>query len=443
MILIHFLLSSSFRKPDRSHESPGGKQPSDLRRESGTSEDTSASDPGLHWFHSLTSPADGKAAFPVASPIRSSTQYHTDNTPGSSVLPSNSGSTYGECSAWEKEADEDGSSVVQKVSKKLRTKRLKEMNTERSASEGKNTVDETINTGRESSPHTRPCHSRKQPSNKKATCLSPAVTERSESENLLVDLSSFAFRTRGRMTHTDQASASHPAPKRGRKIGTERNLQRKGKEKEKNGCCEQPAEGSSTCKKLRARVQAKVREIPSENRTADDAEHKRQQLVQSLSSATPNKPISSIQPCQPETKIASSTLAKLSTFSFVPSAEEKTSQNLTTAPTQMNNTPVSKDGVMEKYASAVKSAHTNTATVEQNSFTNLAAKTRQKTSRPYKNTEMCEEESESSRKRKCFESSSGRPGGLFSGLSFFGSSTVDDDALDVDWDEESGNKAKI
>ncbi|XP_027011281.2 DNA helicase MCM9 isoform X2 [Tachysurus fulvidraco] len=432
-------------KPDRSHESPGvtwSKQPSDLRRESGTSEDTSASDPGLHWFHSITSPADGKEAFPVASPIHSSTQHHTDKTPCSSVFPSNSGS------AWEKKADEDGSSVVQKLSKKLRTKRLKEMNTERSGSEDKNTVDETTNTEQESSPHTRPCHStpmpdRKGPSKRKATCLSPAVTERSESENLQVDLSTFAFRSRGRMTHTDQASASHPAPKRGRKIDTERNLQRKGKETEKNGCCEQPAEGSSTCKKLRARVQAKVREIPSENRTADDAEHKRQQLVQSLSSATPNKPISSIQPRQPETKIASSTLAKLSTFSFVPSPEEKTSQNLTTAPKQMNNTSVSKDGVMEKDASAVKSAPTNTATMEQNSCTNLAAKTRQKTSRPYQNTEMCEEESESSRKRKRFEPSSGRPGGLFSGLSFFGSSTVDDDALDVDWDEESGNKAKI
>ncbi|KAK2864296.1 hypothetical protein Q7C36_003450 [Tachysurus vachellii] len=429
-------------KPDRSHESPGGKQPSDLRIESETSQDTSASDPGLHWFHSLTSPAEGKAAFPVASPIRSSTQHHTDKTPCSSVLPSNSGS------AWEKQADEDSSSVVQKLSKKLRTKRLKEMNTERSGNEGKNTVDETTNTEQESSPHTHPCHStpmtdRKLPSKRKATCLSPAVTERSEGENLQVDLSSFAFRTRGRMMHTDQASASHPAPKRGHKIGTERNLQRRGKEKEKNGSCKQPAEGSSTCKKLRARVQATVREIPSENRTADDTEHKRQQLVQSLSSATPNKPISSIQPRHPETKIASSTLAKLSTFSFVPSPEEKTSQNLTTAPTQMNNTPVSKDSVMEKDASAVKSAHTKTATVERNSFTNLAAKTRQKTSRPDKNTETHEEESESSRKRKCFESSSGRPRGLFSGLAFFGSSTVDDDALDVDWDEESGNKAKI
>ncbi|KAG7316378.1 hypothetical protein KOW79_019919 [Hemibagrus wyckioides] len=423
-------------RQDRSHESSGGNQPSDVRRENVISEDTSASDPGLDWFHSLTGPAEGKAAFPV-SPIHSSTQHHTANTSCPSVLPSNSGSAHGEGSAWEKQ--EDSSSVVQKISKKLRNKRLKE-----------NAVDERINTERQSSPHTRPCHStpmtdRKRPSKRKATCFSPPVMERTESENLQVDLSSFAFRSRERMTHTDKATGSNLAPKRDESdhkiVGTERISQTKRKEKAQNRCSEQPAEGSSACKKLRKRVQSEVREIPSENRTADVAEHKRQQLVQSLSSVTPNEPTSSVQPPQPKTKVASSTLAKLSAFSFVPSPEEKTSQNLTTAPTQTNNTPVSKDGVMEKDASAAESTPTSTATVEQKNSTNSTSETHQETSRPYTKTKMCEEDS--SRKRKCFDLSSARPGGLFSALSLFSSSIVDDDALDVDWEEESRKKASV
>ncbi|XP_053469833.1 DNA helicase MCM9 [Ictalurus furcatus] len=426
-------------KKDCGDESSGGKHPSDARRESANSDETSASDPGLGWFHSLTSPAEGNSAFP-ASPIRSSTQYHTANTTCPSVLPSNSGSEPGEGSAWEKQADEDCSSVVQKISKKLRTKRLKAMNTERS----ENASDERLNTERPASPCTLPCHStpmvdRKRPSKRKAQSFSPPVMEQSESENLQVDLSSFTFRPRERMTHTDQASGSNLAPTTDNK----RISQPKRNEKEHNQCCEQPAEGSSVCKKLRTRVQAEVvGEIPSEkprerDGTADDAAHKRQQLVRSLSTAPPNQPDSSVRPCQPKTKVASSTLAKLSVFSFVPSPEEKTSQNLTTAPTQENNTPVSKDDAMPKDASAAESAHTSTVTAEQKSSTNSATETRQKTSRPHARTETCEEQSASSRKRKCYELSSAR---LFSGLSFFSSSIVDDEALDVDWEEESRKK---
>lgn len=448
------MLSDSFRKQNSSHESSGGQQPSGVCQESMNSEETSASDPGLNWFHSLTSPAEGNSAFPT-SPIRSSTQDHTANTPCPSVLPSNSGSAHGEGSAWEKQADEDSSSVVQKISKKLRTKRLKGMNLK---NEGKNAVDERLNTERPLSPYKLPCHStpmvdRKRPSKRKATSLSPPVMEQSESENLQVDLSSFTFKPRERMTHNDQASGSNLASKMDDTVGTKRISQiqqkeKKEKEKKQNQCCEQSAEGSSACKKLRVRVQAEVGEIPSEksrerNRTADDAEHKRQQLVRCLSSATPNEPESSVQPREPKTKVASSTLAKLSTFSFVPSPEEKTGQNLTTAPTQENNTPVSKDGVMEKDASAAESAHTSTATVEQKSSTESSTETCQKTSRPHARTEMCEEQSASSRKRKCFELSSARPGGLFSGLSFFSSSIADDEALDVDWEEESRKKVNL
>ncbi|MCI4389668.1 hypothetical protein PGIGA_G00101130 [Pangasianodon gigas] len=441
-------------KQDSSHESSGGKLSSDMRRESMNSEETSVSDPGLDWFHSLTSPAEGKAAFP-ASPIHSSTQYHPGNTPCPSVLPSNSGSAHGEGSAWEKQANEDSSAVVQKISRNFRTKRLKGMNTERLENEEKNAVDERLNTEQPSSPHTLPCHStpmvdRKRPSKRKATSFSPPVMEQSESDSIQVDLSSFTFRPREKMTRTDQASGTNQAPKmdeRDRKIGTDRITQTKRKEKEnkQNRCSEPPAEGSGACKKLRVRVQAEVGEIPSDksrerNRTADDAERRRQQLVHSLSSATPNEPDSSVQPRQPKTKVASSTMAKLSMFSFVSSPEEKTSQNLTAAPTQENNTPVSKDGVMEKDASAVESAHTSTPSVEQKSSTNSATEPYQKTNRPHARTEMCEEQSASSRKRKCFELSSARPGGLFSGLSFFSSSIVDDEALDVDWEEESRKK---
>lgn len=399
-----------------------------------SSEETSASDPGLDWFHSLTRPAERNSLFPT-SPIRSFTPDRAANAPCPSVLPSNSGSAHGEGSAWEKQADEDSGSVVQKISKKLRTKRLKGMNRE---NETKNIVDERLNTEQPFSPYERPCHStpvvdRKRPSKRKATSLSPPATEQSECENLQVDLSSFTFKPRERMTCTDLAS------KMDAKIGTRQIRQKEKEKKQKNQCAEQPAEGGSASRKP---GEAEVGEIPSEksrerNRTADDAEHKRQQLA-------PNEPDSSVQPRPPKTKVASSTLAKLSAFSFVPSPEEKSSQNLTTAPTQENTTPVSRDGVMEKDANAAESTHASTtATVEQKSSTNSATEPRQNTSRPHARTETCEEQSVNSRKRKCFELSSARPGGLFSGLSFFSSSIADDEAFDVNWEEESKKKVNL
>lgn len=444
------MLSFLFRKQDGSRESSGGKQPSHARPESLNGEETSRSDPGLDWFHSISSPAEGNSTF-LTSPIHSSTQHHTADTPCPGVLPSNSGPAHAEVSAWEKLADKDSNSVVQKISKKLRVKRLKEMNAEHLENERTNAVDERVKT---LSTHELPCHStpmadRKRPAKRKAPSFSPPETEQAESENLQVDLSNFTFRPRARMAHTDRASGSNPAPKmdeRGCRIGTARK-KKNAKEKTQNQRSEQPAEGSSTCKKLRVRVQAEVREIPADKPqesegTADDTELKRQQLVHSLSSEPSNERVSAVQPPQPKPRVASSTLAKLSAFSFVPSPEEKPSQNPTAAPTQENNTtPVSKDGVMEKDGSAAESAHTNTrTTAEKKSSKNSSAQTRQKTSRPHRSTETCEEQSESSRKRKCFESNSARPGGLFSGLSFFSSSIVDDEALDVDWEEESRKK---
>lgn len=421
-----------------------------MRRESLTPKETSASDPGLNWFHSLTSPDEWKAAFP-ASPIRSSTQNHTASTSCSNVLPSNSGSAHGEGSAWEKQANEDSSSVVQKTSKKLRTKRLKKLNTERVRNEGRSAVEERLNAEQRPSSDTLPFHStpmadRKRPSKREAASFSPPVMEQSESEKPQVDLSSFAFRSRERMIHTDQAAVSDPVPKmdkRGHKCGTAPSSRTRQNEKKENECCEQPAEGSSVCKKLRIQVQAKIGEVPSENGPADDAENKRRELFHSLSSTAPKEPAFSAQPRQPKTKVASSTLAKLSAFSFVPSPEEKTGQNLTAAPTQENNTLVSKDGVMEKDASPARSAHSSTATLEQKSSADPAAGSCPKASRPDTKPEMCEDQSESSRKRKCFDLSSARPGALFSALSFFSSSIVDDEALDVDWEEESRIRAPL
>lgn len=434
------MLSSSSRNQDSSHESSGDKQPSDVREESMNSEEMSASDPGLDWFHSLTSPAEGDSAFP-ASPIRSSRQYNAANALCSGVLPSNKGSAHG-ASAWEKQADEGGGSVVQKTSKTIRSKRLKEMN------EGRNGVDGGSNADRASSTHELPRHStpmvdRKRPSEGKAPSFSPALMEQPENESLQVDLSSFTFRPRERMTHLDQTSCSDLSPETNithHKIGTKRILQtkrgeKKEREQKQKRCSESPAEGSSACKKLRVRVQPEVGETPSEksrqrNITAGDAENKRQQLVNSLRSATPNESGCAAQPHQPKPKVASSTLAKLSAFSFVPSPEENASHNLTAAPTQANNTPVSKDGVMENGAGAA----------EHKGSMNSATETCQKTSRPHARTEMCEEQAASFSKRKCFELSSARPGTLFSGLSFFSSSILEDEAPDVDWEEESRKK---
>lgn len=406
------MLPFSFRKQGGPHEASGRKQ-------SVNSEESPASDPGLDWFHSLTSPAEGNSAFP-ASPIRSSTQHHA------ALSPSNSGPAHAEGSAWEKQAGGDSASVVRKISRKLRTKRLKEMN------DGTDGVEERLNP---SSPREA---RRKRPPKRKATSCGPPAMEQSGSENVQVDLSSFTFRPRERMTNADQASASNPAPEISEKdtgIGTGRLPQTKPKEREKtqNRCPEQPAEGSGACKKLRVRVQAEVGEIPPDesrerNETADDAQHRRQQLVHSLSS--PNESDSSVQPHHPKPKVASCTLAKLSAFSFVPSPEEETSQNPTAAPIQENNSPVSRVGVAEK----------DGVRAEQKIPTAPAALTRQKTSRPHAKAETCEEQSASSSKRKCLQLSSARPGGLFSAFSFFGSSAVDDDALDVDWEEESRKK---
>lgn len=443
------MLSFSFREQDGSGEKP----PSDVHRKNMNTEESSASDPGLDWFHSLISPAKGNSAFPV-SPIHSSTQYQTANTTCPNVLPSNSGPAHAEVSPWGKQAREDSTSVVQKISRKLRTKRLKEINSEHSENDGTNAADEKLNPDQSLTPHKRPCPStpmvdRKRSSKRKAKSCSPPVMEQTESD-LQVDLSSFTFRPRERMTHAEQASGSNPAPKMGKRVNKiepgqilkTKRKEKKEKENLQNQCHKQPAEDSSVCKKLRVRVQAEVGAISSvepraRKRTTDGTEHKCQKLVHSLSSDTPTEPNSSAQPYQPKPNVASSTLARLSSFSFVPSPEQKTSQNPTAAPTQENNTPVSKDRVMEKDADTAESTHTSSETVTQKSSMNSATQTCQKEVSPHARTEMCEEQSASSSKRKCFELSSARPGGLFSGLSFFSSSVVDDDALDVDWEEES------
>lgn len=425
--------SSSSRNQDSSHESSGDQQPSDVREESMNGEEMSASDPGLDWFLNLTSPAEGDSAFP-ASPIRSSRQYNAANALCSSVLPSNKGSAH-RASAWEKQAGEGGGSVVQKTSKAIRTKRLKEMNAERGKYEGTDGVGS--NADQASSPHELPRHStptvdRKRPSEGKAASFSPAVMEQPESKSLQVELSSFTFRPRERMTHLDQTSGSEPSPETNithHKIGTERIMltkQGEKKEREQKRRSESPAEGSSACKKLL--IQPEVGETRSEksrerNVTAGDTENKRQQLVNSLRSVTPKEPDRTAPPHHPKPKVASSTLAKLSAFSFVPPPEENASHDLTAAPAQANKTPVSKDGgVMEADAAEHKGSK------------NSATEACQKTSRPHARTETCEEQAARFSKRKCFELSSARPGTLFSGLSFFSSSVLEDEAPDVDWE---------
>ncbi|XP_036438592.1 DNA helicase MCM9 [Colossoma macropomum] len=482
------------------YDSSGVEQHSDVHGESADSEATAGSDPGLNWFHSLNSPTEANATFPQVSPITTSTQ-NTAKPHRPTVLPSNSSSAHSEGSAWVKEAAgaveavadsgrgvegaERTSSVVEKSSKKLRAKRLKGMSRDPLQREEKNTEGGRTDTGDDLeqmfSPGRFPSHStpmagKKQPSKGKAASLSvPVVEQQAESgDNMRNQLSSFTFRPRERMVHANDSGIANnenftkvnegDGSKSDARQPTE--LQRKGKEweeSENHMLYKQPAEGSSASKKLRQRVEAEVRELPSEElhkeRGSENVEHKRQQLLQKLSSVASGEPKSAsdkppvaLQGTRhPKTlKVASAALAKLSRFSFV-STEEKTVEKTTTAPGQPQPLPVSKDDVMEKASSTVESAQTRTVeeTREQrnanpqmlmNPTTESGAKTSRRKPEWSGGVQGDGEQSVNPKKRKCFELGTAGHTGLLSGFSFFSSSIIDDEALDVDWEEESSKR---
>ncbi|XP_023652930.2 DNA helicase MCM9 isoform X1 [Paramormyrops kingsleyae] len=132
----------------------------------------------------------------------------------------------------------------------------------------------------------------------------------------------------------------------------------------------------------------------------DGREHKRQRLLQRLSSmetgditapeAGPPRP-------DPPRTVSSCTLAKLSLFSFTASADKRTK------PAARGTTPAGKSG--------------------QGS--------------------SAEEPAGNPRKRKCFEFGPSTSKAVFSGQSMFSCSAIDDAELEVDWDEELGKRVKV
>ncbi|KAI4895691.1 hypothetical protein NFI96_024783 [Prochilodus magdalenae] len=512
------ILNKELERLSRLHSSSlnssGLEQLSDVHAEIVDSDVITAPDSGLNWFHSLNGPEEADGTLPsvspitvspitvspiTVSPITMSTQNQAKpHEP--TMLPSNSSSAHGKTSVWVKKAagaveaaaessrDAEGaerpSFVVEKSSKKLRVKRLKGMSGDPLQSVEPSTKGGTVDVGGDSeqmfSPDTFPSHStpvaaKKQPSKRKAVSLSvPVVEQQAESgEDLRNKLSSFTFRPRGRMTHANEfgnASSEEVPPADGcdgRKSVPRRPTEndRKEKEWEESGnrtSSKKPAEGSSASKKLRQRVEAKVRELPSEElhkdrRGGENVEHTFQHLLQKLSSAASgesksasDQPSADLQgPSHPKTpKVASSTLTKLTRFSFI-STEERTVGKSTTAPGQPEPSPVSSDCVMEKASSTAESAQTRTVqeTREQRNtnpqtLMNLATKDGASKPKP-ELAGGAGEQSLNPKKRKCFELGSGGPAGLLSGFSFFSSSVIDDEVLDVDWEEESSKRLDV
>ncbi|XP_062858615.1 DNA helicase MCM9 [Trichomycterus rosablanca] len=372
----------------------GHEQQSDSKE----SEETGVSDPGLHWFHSLTSSATENPAFPVL-PVQSSTQ-NTAHT-----VQNGAGGQLG--------APQTPGCVLQKSAKKLRVKRLKEMSADPPPQE------EERNAAGEPPPHSTPTSVQTTTTKRKAASSNPPAPNLLPSdpagigERLHLDLSGFTFRPKTRMTYTNPPSESSvreninvPA------ANTAPEKQKKPENQERRS--ERPAEGSSGSKKLRGRVES-LSEESGPGRGGDTAENKRLQLLHRLTdsdSTTRTRP--------PKTEVASSTLAKLSRFSFVPSNEENPGRNVAPAPPENHGT--------------VEKAPTRPACDTEERPQNTTNTT---TQRDTTRTEVC---GGGLKKRKCFELDSAGQKGLFSNLSMFSSSVIDDEALDVDWEEESSKK---
>ncbi|KAI2652204.1 DNA helicase MCM9-like protein [Labeo rohita] len=432
--ILHKELQRLSRLKNRRPGSPKGTEP----RSGHTSEHpagqnhsnvevTTDSDPSLDWFHSLSSPT-GTGSVVHTSPVITSTQNAatTITTLGTTVLPSNNCSIRRKGSVWEK--DEDSSvveAVVEKGSKKLRAKRLKEMkaslllNEERAVEE----MGDDFEMFSHSTPKTG-----KKPSKRKNT--DQEADFRAESgEDLRSKLTNFTFKPRERMTHTDQPvheGAKPNAPQVPEKQAERGNLSNS----------RPPAEGSRANKKPRLGTHNKTKEISSEvlndesTGTSEDTEHQ-QQLVSRLNSLSPGEnngntnkhpPMTDL----PKAKVAGSTLAMLSRFSFTGSSEEKTGDKTVPVP------QVAINGSTNKVpANSVSAEQENTRTqAGKNITTDVKTTTMQ---RGNARTEQEEVGENATKKRRCFELGSGGPAGLLKGFSLFSSSVIDDEDLDADW----------
>ncbi|KAJ8275120.1 hypothetical protein COCON_G00097450 [Conger conger] len=294
--------------------------------------------------------------------------------------------------------------------------------------------------------HSTPIAVKKQ-SLKKSRAPHDSLTEDREAlettgapEALRTKLSSFTFRPRERLAHGeghsspperalgDRVDGDPKTAGEGRGVSangalrdagfqgepaTLAKLTKKSEERnsERNRASERPAEGSKVCKKLRHKATPEEKAYLPEGSggqggrneggdSAGDEEQRRQQLLQRLSLATageqPHQGPQAPQP--PRASVASSTLAKLSRFSFAGSSEERPGKPEAT--------------VCERANSETGRGHDLAPGHDGNN----------------------------PRKRKCFEFGSKS---ILLGQSLFGSSVIDDGELDVDWEEESSKRAKV
>lgn len=156
--------------------------------------------------------------------------------------------------------------------------------------------------------------------------------------------------------------------------------------------------------------------------------------VESHNCTPPSKPVTS-KSCLTKSAVASSTLAKLSVFSFTCTTEPKTispppdtelspgreREPRTESPTKTKSKCSAKPARAANHSNSVKMV--TDGPVDYQSTDNM-------------------------KKRKCFElspqaSNAGGSQGRFSKLSIFGSVESNDDVLDTDWDQEVLKKAKV
>ncbi|XP_016353274.1 DNA helicase MCM9-like [Sinocyclocheilus anshuiensis] len=417
-------------RSDHTSECPNGQNHSNV-------EVTTDSDPSLDWFHSLSSPTCTGSVVHT-SPVITST-HNATTTPGTTVLPSNSRSIRHKGSVWEK--DEDSSvveAVVERGFKKLRAKRLKEMKASLLHNLEKMFSHSTPKTGKKST-------------KRKNTAMSPPDIDQEADfraeigEDLRSKLTNFTFKARDRMTHADQSVAKASAKVAVHEVAKPTVPQKPEKRAQRGNqsSSRPPAEGSRATKTLRLGRHNKTKEVSSEvlndestaqKGTSEDTEHQ-QQLLSRLNSLSPGEnngntnkhPLSPQRTDHPKVKVASSTLAKLSRFSFTGSSEEMTRDKIIPATQMAINGSTSKVPM-----NLLSEEQENTSTQTRKNITTDAKTTTMQTGNMRTEPSDRQEDSgeNATKKRRCFELDSA---GLLKGFSLFGSSVIDDEDLDADW----------
>ncbi|KAJ8396236.1 hypothetical protein AAFF_G00021030 [Aldrovandia affinis] len=417
-------------------------------------------DNGLDWFNSLSGPS---RLSPITPPSQNTSTEDAPEDHAPLPIDIGASSRKGRKStrdegpvkstdtpAPKNTAANKSDSVLLKVSKSLRGKRLRKISDSFQreedstaemgvASAAGNEDDLELFFSSDALPsHSTPVAAKKRSSKKSSAPhdVQDAPETDGAPEALRSKFSSFTFRPRERLAHSERHSSvphleeddravpglGEETPGQGGDVSANRALRGAGfperqnaiperqteksdeGNKERQRDTEGPAEGSSVSKKLRRKVMSEAKGFLSEgsrdqgerregSAPAGVKEHRGQQLLKRLSGAA-----AVAQPEASTTTVASSTLAKLSRFSFTASTDEQPEVSVC----ESANAETSEGRVLA-------TGHTG--------------------SNP--------------RKRKCFEFGSVGSKGIFPGQSLFSSSVLDDEDLDVDWEEESSKRAKV